>query len=206
MNKVFQSWLLIFLMFFIFSCSGNREKKDNSELYSKSQTRGAIIERAGVTMGGDDSPEGRQLQMEVAENKLQSGGGLFGKKGGLDLLNQNKQTASIGMGMPINPYLWKASLETVSFMPLSSADPFGGIIITDWYNDGSNPKERCKLNIFVKTILPINLYKGIPPFKASCFFNILDPVTISMVFFLRFFTILGIYLASYWSSPCIIIA
>ena len=80
MNKIFPKCLIIFLMFFIFSCAGDREKKDNSELYSKSQTRGAIIERAGVTMGGDDTAKGRQLQMEVAENKLQSGGGLFGKK------------------------------------------------------------------------------------------------------------------------------
>ena len=151
MNKVFQSWLLIFLMFFIYSCAGDRERKDNSELYSKSQTRGAIIERAGVTMGGDDTAKGRQLQMEVAENKLQSGGGLFGKKGGLDLLNQNKQTASIGMGMPINPYLWKASLETVSFMPLSSADPFAGLIITDWYSQ-INTNERCKINIFIRGV------------------------------------------------------
>ena len=151
MNKIFPRCLLIFLMFFIFSCAGDREKKDNSELYSKSQTRGAIIERAGVTMGGDDTAKGRKLQMEVAENKLQSGGGLFGKKGGLDLLNQNKQTASIGVGMPINPYLWKASLETISFMPLSSADPFAGLIITDWYSQ-NNTNERCKINIFIKGV------------------------------------------------------
>ena len=151
MNKFFPRYLIIFLMFFIFSCAGDREKKDNSELYSKSQARGAIIERAGVTMGGDDSAEGRQLQMEVAENKLQSGGGLFGKKGGLDLLNQNKQTASIGVGMPINPYLWKASLETINFMPLSSADPFAGLIITDWYSK-NNTNERCKINIFIKGV------------------------------------------------------
>ena len=51
--------------------------------------------------------------------------------------------------MPINPYLWKASLETISFMPLSSADPFGGTIITDWYTSASNENERCKLNIFI---------------------------------------------------------
>ena len=151
MNKIFPRCLIIFLMFFIFSCAGDREKKDNSELYSKSQTRGAIIERAGVTMGGDDTAKGRQLQMEVAENKLQSGGGLFGKKGGLDLLNQNKKTASIGMGMPINPYLWKASLETISFMPLSSADPFAGLIITDWYSK-NNTNERCKINIFIRGV------------------------------------------------------
>ena len=150
MNKVFQSWLLIFLMFFIFSCAGDREKKDNSELYSKSQTRGAIIERTGATIGGDDTAKGRRLQMEYAENKMASGGGLFGKKG-VDLLNQDKQTASIGVGMPINPYLWKASLETISFMPLSSADPFAGLIITDWYSQ-NNTNERCKLNIFIRGV------------------------------------------------------
>ena len=83
MNKIFPNCLLFFLMFFIFSCAGDREKKDNSELYSKSQTRGAIIERAGVTMGGDNTAKGRKLQMEVAENKLRTGGGLFGKKGGI---------------------------------------------------------------------------------------------------------------------------
>jgi hypothetical protein len=47
--------------------------------------------------------------------------------------------------------LWKASLETIDFLPLSSADPFGGIIITDWYNE-IDSKERCKLNIFIKGV------------------------------------------------------
>ena len=60
-------------MFFIFSCASDREKKDNSELYSKSQTRGAIIERTGATIGGDDTAKGRKLQMEYAENKMASG-------------------------------------------------------------------------------------------------------------------------------------
>ena len=151
MNKFPLTLLLLIALFFFTSCAGDKEKKDTSELYKKSQTRGAIIERAGVTMGGDDTAKGRQLQMEVAENKLQSGGGLFGKKGGLDLLNQDKKTASIGMGMPINPYLWKASLETINFMPLSSADPFAGLIITDWYSQ-NNTNERCKINIFIKGV------------------------------------------------------
>jgi len=151
MNKIFPNCLLFFLMFFVFSCAGDREKKDNSELYDKSQTRGAIIERAGVTMGGDDTAKGRKLQMEVAENKLRTGGGLFGKKGGIDLLKENNQTASIGVGMPINPYLWKASLETINFMPLSSADPFAGLIITDWYSQ-NNTNERCKINIFIRGV------------------------------------------------------
>ncbi len=151
MNKFLHTLLFLVILIFFISCAGDGVKKDTSELYEKSQTRGAIIERAGVTMGSDDTPEGRKLQMEVAQNKLQTGGGLFSKKGGIDLLKQDKQTASIGVGMPINPYLWKASLETVSFMPLSSADPFAGIIITDWYSHNST-NERCKINIFIKGV------------------------------------------------------
>ena len=56
------------------------------------------------------------------------------------------------MGMPINPYLWKGSLETVEFMPLISADPFAGIILTDWYSAGNSLNERCKVNIFIKGV------------------------------------------------------
>ncbi len=151
MDKLPKILLLIVLLFFFSSCAGDGEKKDTSELYAKSQTRGAIIERAGVTMGTDNTRSGRKLQMEVAENKLRTGGGLFGKKGGIDLLNQDNKTASIGVGMPINPYLWKASLETINFMPLSSADPFAGLIITDWYSQ-NNTNERCKINIFIKGV------------------------------------------------------
>ena len=38
-----------------------------------------------------------------------------------------------GGGMGVNAYLWRGALETMGFMPLASADPFGGLIITDWY-------------------------------------------------------------------------
>jgi len=49
----------------------------------------------------------------------------------------------------VNSYLWRASLDTVSFMPLASADPFGGVIITDWYTAPEKPDERFKVNIFI---------------------------------------------------------
>lgn len=49
----------------------------------------------------------------------------------------------------VNSFLWRASLDTVSFMPLATVDPFGGVILTDWYSDDSAPGERYKLNIFV---------------------------------------------------------
>jgi len=54
-----------------------------------------------------------------------------------------------GTGIGVNSFLWHASLDTVSFMPLTSADPFGGTIITDWYSPPDSPNERFKLNIFI---------------------------------------------------------
>jgi Domain of unknown function (DUF3576) len=38
-----------------------------------------------------------------------------------------------GTGIGVNAFLWRGALDTIAFMPLSSADPFGGVIITDWY-------------------------------------------------------------------------
>lgn len=72
---------------------------------------------------------------------------IFGE-GGLDLFGTKKK--NIGdSDVAVNGYLWRAALDTVSFMPLASADPFGGTIITDWYADPSSPNERTKLNVFI---------------------------------------------------------
>ena len=51
--------------------------------------------------------------------------------------------------MSVNVFLWRGALETIDFMPLSSTDPIGGTIITDWYSTANNENERCKLNIFI---------------------------------------------------------
>ena len=77
-------------------------------------------------------------------------GKLFGE-GGLSLLgnNSDSQQAAAGSGIAVNSFLWRASLDTISFMPLASADPFGGVIITDWYSPPETPDERFKLNIFI---------------------------------------------------------
>jgi len=49
----------------------------------------------------------------------------------------------------VNAYLWRATLNTLSFMPLVSADPFGGVIITDWYTPPASPGERFKVNAYI---------------------------------------------------------
>lgn len=54
-----------------------------------------------------------------------------------------------GGGIGVNSFLWRASLDTISFMPLSSADPFGGVIITDWYAPPQSPGERFKMTVYI---------------------------------------------------------
>lgn len=72
---------------------------------------------------------------------------IFGE-GGLSIFGNDKK-ASTGDSITVNSQLWRASLDTVSFMPLTNVDPFGGVILTDWYNDPATPDERYKLNVFV---------------------------------------------------------
>lgn len=49
----------------------------------------------------------------------------------------------------VNGYLWRATLDTLSFMPLASADPYGGVIITDWYVNPEKPDERFKCTVYI---------------------------------------------------------
>jgi hypothetical protein len=49
----------------------------------------------------------------------------------------------------VNAYLWRAALDTVSFMPLTQTDSNGGVIVTDWYTNPSVPTERMKLTVTI---------------------------------------------------------
>lgn len=49
----------------------------------------------------------------------------------------------------VNRYLWAASLETLDFLPVQSADPISGLILTDWYQNPEAPNERFKLNVYI---------------------------------------------------------
>jgi len=59
--------------------------------------------------------------------------------------NRNQTANQIG----VNSFLWRASLDTLSFMPLASNDPFGGVIITDWRIDPNAPTERFKMTVYI---------------------------------------------------------
>lgn len=49
----------------------------------------------------------------------------------------------------VNSYLWRASLDALSFMPLVQTDSNGGVIVTDWYTNPSNPNERVKVTVTI---------------------------------------------------------
>jgi len=59
------------------------------------------------------------------------------------------EESGTGSGIAVNGYLWRASLDTMSFMPLTSADPFGGVIVTDWYVPPESPNERFKVQVYI---------------------------------------------------------
>lgn len=63
-----------------------------------------------------------------------------------------KKTApktNVQQGIGVNGYLWRASLDTLSFMPLLTADPWGGVINYDWYINPQAPNERFKATVFI---------------------------------------------------------
>lgn len=49
----------------------------------------------------------------------------------------------------VNAYLWRASLETLAFMPMAQVDSNGGVIVTDWYANPQAPGERVKVTVYI---------------------------------------------------------
>ncbi len=90
----------------------------------------------------------RDLQSGLGGRSQETGslfgpGGLFGSKA------DKKDGTGDGSGVAVNAFLWRASLDTINFIPLVSADPFGGVIITDWYTPAEAPNERMKVQITI---------------------------------------------------------
>ncbi len=85
---------------------------------------------------------------EDRDQRADHRGSLSGDSGLLIAGNSDSE-ATKGSPLGVNSFLWRATLDTLSFMPLASADPFGGVIITDWYEDPAAPGERFKVNAVI---------------------------------------------------------
>lgn len=115
----------------------------------------AVFALAPIVLGacGGDNPNIRPVadneyndyRLKGAERGLMGGdqGLVFGIGKGSS--GKNQEGAALG----VNAYLWRGALDTLAFMPLASADPFGGVIITDWYQPPSSPGERFKATAYI---------------------------------------------------------
>jgi hypothetical protein len=105
-----------------------------------------------------ETPLNSQLALKESRGSVTGGEGLFSMGGSKDKDNN-------GGGIGVNVFLWRATLDTLGFMPFASADPFGGVIITDWYEDPKTKGERFKVNALIldKTLrsdgIKITLFK-----------------------------------------------
>ncbi|WP_374598261.1 DUF3576 domain-containing protein [Brevundimonas sp.] len=63
--------------------------------------------------------------------------------------NATRAAANAQPGIGVNAFLWRATLDTLSFMPLAGADPWGGVVNYDWYSDPQTPNERFKATVFI---------------------------------------------------------
>jgi hypothetical protein len=85
----------------------------------------------------------------------QVSGRLSGNQDGLLIFGTDRSRDRAGGGgdqggaLGVNAYLWRATLDTLSFMPLASADPFGGVIITDWYSPAAAQGERFRATAYI---------------------------------------------------------
>lgn len=110
-------------------------------------TAAFILTACGGVREGDyypeDVPGTDQSEMRVEGTPQETG--LLGSFS-LGNLTGNKVAPS---GLGVNSYLWRATLDTLSFMPLTTADPTGGVIISDWHANPSVPGERFKLTVYI---------------------------------------------------------
>jgi hypothetical protein len=119
----------------------------------------AVIALCGLVLAGCSSVNPRPVGnneyfgSSTQQTSADTGPGILGD-GGLSIGIGGKRTdpsdsGTGGGGIGVNAYLWRATLDTLSFMPLVSADPMGGVIITDWWQTGTVPKERFKATAYI---------------------------------------------------------
>ena len=106
-----------------------------------------------AVLGGctPDAERPESWKDETERQLEKTGGSILGSGAGGNFIfgGPEDKDQGGGSGIGVNAFLWRAALDTLSFMPLASADPFGGVILTDWYSDPGNLSERIKVNVFI---------------------------------------------------------
>ena len=124
-----------------------------------SRSLSALIVMTAVILGGCSTPIKREASYPTrptgtdkilySDQKRETIWGE-GESLGSKLFGKGKDVSDGGGGgIGVNSFLWRATLDTISFLPLTSADPFGGVILTDWYENPDVQGERFKLNVYI---------------------------------------------------------
>lgn len=92
--------------------------------------------------GPIDSVEGKPATRLDGSETLLGGGNLLSLGGG-------DEEGSGGAQLPVNKFLWRATLDTLAFLPLASTDPYGGVIVTDWGATPESPEQRFKVTAYI---------------------------------------------------------
>ncbi|MEM7188202.1 MAG: DUF3576 domain-containing protein [Pseudomonadota bacterium] len=117
--------------FLVTACGGSGE-------YAASEDDTGSLRKPGPQNRYDPEAEGLFGKGGFTLNRL-ADGSLFG----------DKEDGLTGTATPVNKFLWQASLDTLSFMPLSSTDPYTGVIATDWSATPDAPGERFKVTVYM---------------------------------------------------------
>ncbi len=113
-------------------------------LYPACLCLGLLLSACGVT------PDEEQAYPKSEEDRRKDRIGKITGEEGMTLggaADKDKDEGKNPLG--VNSFLWRATLDTLAFMPIASADPWGGTILTDWYEDPATPGERYKLNVLI---------------------------------------------------------
>lgn len=107
----------------------------------------ALVGLAACDLTADEAtnyPKTEEDRRKEARGKITGDEGLSIGVGG----NANDKNAGKNP-LGVNSFLWRATLDTLSFLPITAADPFGGTILTDWYEDVDATGERFKVNVLI---------------------------------------------------------
>jgi hypothetical protein len=139
----------LFAVLAVAGCSSDAVKPNPTPANFAGLGSGSPGDVSTSRLGGDDS------------------GTVFGIGKGPKPKDQGGAGGGGGAGIGVNAFLWRGALDTISFMPLASADPFGGVIITDWYTPPGTSGERFKATIYILSRdlrsdgLRVNIYRQV---------------------------------------------
>ena len=97
--------------------------------------------------GSSQAPDANPMPHDTLK-----GPGMFSGESGdiLDVFRDDDNDTGAGAAIGVNGYLWRAALDTISFMPIKQVDGAGGVITTDWLTNTETQTERYRMNVVIK--------------------------------------------------------